>query len=154
MSRNQGMNKLTKDEYTEAMDSLASKSNKNISIERSDATAYNQHTKMLIVGKTIQLHKLLAFWRRSRSNNQLADAMSMTYAFDPEAKLVKFQEEISKMYSTVIEEFIYRECPENIFDTGFYDNKRADFIEMVICTSKRGRDLRKLISYYYDEIES
>ena len=153
-SRNQGINKLTKDEYEYIMDNVAAKvvdKDHNVS---SDIIATNQRLKMIERGKTIKLNKLLTFYRKIRSDNQLVDFMSMTFAFDPEERLYNFQNQIGTMYDIVIKGYIDRECPDAIFNTGLYDNKRANFIEYVTSTSKRGRDLRKLIMVYMDNIES
>jgi hypothetical protein len=151
--RNQGMNKLTKDEYENVMVAFSNKVNVGTA-EVNDITATNQHKRMLEEGKTIKLHKLLAFQRRARSTEQITDFMSMTFAFDPETRLCEFRDQIGVMYDRVIHEYIERECPEHIFNTGLYNNKRADFIEYVTSTSKRGRDLRKLVTLYLDEVEA
>lgn len=153
-SRNQGMNKLTKDQYGEMMDDVASVPRMEIHQERSDVTARNKHIKMVDEGRKpkVKTSKLVSYFKRARTEEQMTDIMSMTYGFDPESKLYEFQEEVGRMYDEVINGYIERECPETIFNTALYKNKRADFVEMIISTSKKGRDLRKLVDMYLTEL--
>jgi len=151
--KNLGLNRLGKDEYNEMMDDNSSTPFIAVkSIQRTELVERNQYLKMLDIGKTIKLHKLLSIIRKSRTNEQYNDAMSMTIGFEPEAKLLAFQNEIGLMYNNVIKSYIDRECPEEIFDTGLYSNTKADFIEFTMSASKKGRDLRKLEDLYLDFI--
>lgn len=149
-----GLNRLLPDEYMEMMDENAAKVQDTGPVKRCNTTSHNQHMRMLEEGKTIKLHEILRVFKRIKTPDQMADAISLGTSFDPESKFQEFQEKIGRMYDNVIGEYISHECPDTIFNTDFDSTYRADFIEFATSTSKKGRDLRKLVQLYLEAIDT
>lgn len=151
--KNLGLNRLNDEDYINAVNELIPDI-VNVVKERPDHIALEWHKRMLEVGKTKTPKELIRAYKKSKDINQRTDAYSMIVGFNPEERLTLYQEKLGKMYDDVIQYYIDHECPESIFNTGMYNNKRADFINMMTNKTRTGYDLNRLVKFYFNILEN
>ena len=67
--------------------------------------------------------------------------------YDIDMQMLKFEEHIDYMYEDTINEYLYRECPEKIFDKNRYGLKHK-FIQWSYKNTERGNELDYLYKIY------
>ena len=85
--------------------------------------------------------ELISMYREAKTEDELDAVYDATLDFNVDFKISQYKDQLNELYSECFEEFMNRECPTHIFDTGLYNNRCSAFIECIYTNSEKGKQL-------------
>lgn len=138
-----GLNKLNEDDYVNAIEEeiIQAEMTEDLRILEAENLnkIYYDH------GKQASASDLIDLYNEIKTVEEKTAVYEMIRGFNPEMKMSEFENKIYQMYEEVFLEFINRECPTHICDTGLTSQYYPVFHNFMMTSTIMGKHLTMLV---------